>query len=369
VKSRKRSVRVRTRKFYAGTYQVPDRAGGLPFNIMRKCPGAKLPRGSQETPQFRAAYFAALAGKPVVEMMPAKRKVRDGTWGAMMIAHEHSNDYAILVKKDDRQRAFKEIREEMHLGDVLVAQTDFVLVAEYIDTVKQKTAGWARILRSNLSVLCSVAIARGHINANPIREIKRPELANIDGLHDWTEPEIAQYEAHHLAGTMARYALDVGLETGLRLSDMHRVGDQHVDADGLVNLIPWKTRKLGERARVFIPVTDKLRMSAAAMDVVVPIGGKPATATWLVKPSGGAFTADYLGENFAKWIDEAKLPKHCTPHGLRKAFVRRHIDAGESPEDVAVMTGHQDLALVMFYARKRNQRLAALRVKARQKAA
>jgi len=348
---------------------VPDRHGGQPFNYFRR-KGHKdvpLPRGNQRTPEFLAAYRVAITGTPLPNVVRKEldRSCRAGSWNAMIAAYMATDEYRRLVKKDDRLRAFKVMREDMKLGDALVAETDFVVVGQYIDKVKQKTPGWARGLRTTLSLLCAQAILHKLLTANPIREIPRPVLANVDGIHDWTDDEIAKYEKHHKTGTMARRALDIGVETGLRLSDLHRVGDEHVDGDGLISLIPWKTRRLGERARVFIPVTDKLTASAAAMTVVVPINGKRQDhRRWLSTVTGKPFSADYLGECFAKWIDEAGLPAHCTAHGLRKSFVRRMINAGHSVTDVAAMTGHQDLALVMFYARQRDQRLAGLRVKA-----
>jgi integrase len=340
-------------------WQIPDRHGGKPFNYLRVTgqPKVPLPRGNQLTPEFRAAYCAALAG---TAPPPPRRKdhqpFRDGSVDAMIAAYQATDDYARLVRQDAKLRAFERIREKMHLGDCLVAQTDWVLVAQHIDKLGKTHPGAARELRTAFSLICQQAVKHRLISANPIREIVRPKLKNVDGLHDWTELEIAAYKRQHKPGTLARYALDVLLETGLRVSDAARVGDQHVIDDNTITLIPQKTKKLGERARVYIPIFDELRASRDAMTVV----GKDR---WLVTLTGKRFTAAYLGDCLAQWIDEAGLQACCTPHGLRKSFVRRKIDAGHSVDDVMVMTGHQDRSLVMFYARQRDKRLAAERVR------
>jgi integrase len=100
---------------------------------------------------------------------------------------------------------------------------------------------------------------------------------------------------------------------------------------------------------VSAPISNELHAAGAATKVV----GKDR---WLVTVTGKPFSASYPGDCLAQWIDEAGLPECCTPHGLRKSFVRRMIDAGHQPSDVAAMTGHQDLELVMFYARQRDKR-------------
>jgi integrase len=163
---------------------------------------------------------------------------------------------------------------------------------------------------------------------------------------------------------MAHRAVMVAVETGLRVSDLCRVGDGDVDRDGLISLIAHKNRRYGEKARVNVPVSDALAVALAATPTVVPIGARQ----WLWTVTGKAFSDDYLGECISGWAREAGVPGRSV-HGLRKTFVRRMIDAGHHPNDVAAMTGHQDLKLVMFYADKRDKRLSALRVKAASKGA
>jgi integrase len=59
------------------------------------------------------------------------------------------------------------------------------------------------------------------------------------------------------------------------------------------------------------------------------------------------------------WCDAAGL-QECSAHGLRKAIVRRLLQAGATEYQVAAITGHSDLDEIRTYAQDLdNQRLGA----------
>ena len=50
--------------------------------------------------------------------------------------------------------------------------------------------------------------------------------------------------------------------------------------------------------------------------------------TFLVTATGKPYGGNAFSEQFRNWCDAAGLPKHCKPHGLRKAACRRLAEAG-----------------------------------------
>ncbi|MEI9901164.1 MAG: hypothetical protein WDN31_14625 [Hyphomicrobium sp.] len=57
---------------------------------------------------------------------------------------------------------------------------------------------------------------------------KRPCKVSSKGHHTWTSEELEQFEARHPIGTKARLAFGLLIYTGVRRSDVVRLGRQHV---------------------------------------------------------------------------------------------------------------------------------------------
>jgi site-specific recombinase XerD len=84
-----------------------------------------------------------------------------------------------------------------------------------------------------LRQLFNWAIAADHVNSNPANDV--PYLkGSADGFHRWTIEEVKQYKARHKSGTKARLALELLLLTGVRRSDVIRLGRQMVTKDGML---------------------------------------------------------------------------------------------------------------------------------------
>ena len=61
---------------------------------------------------------------------------------------------------------------------------------------------------------------------NPARDVGRLRSNNPDGIRAWSDSDAARYEARHPIGTKARLAFDLLLYTGVRRSDVVRLGPQ-----------------------------------------------------------------------------------------------------------------------------------------------
>lgn len=68
-------------------------------------------------------------------------------------------------------------------------------------------------------------------DSNPAREVELLLSNNPDGFKPWTEEDVQKYEARHPVGTKARLALDLFLYTGVRISDVVRLG-RGMERDG-----------------------------------------------------------------------------------------------------------------------------------------
>ncbi len=146
------------------------------------------------------------------------------------------------------------------------------------------------------------------LEANPARDIGKLKSNNPDGFHTWAADEVNRYEARHPVGTTPRLALALLLFTGVRRSDVVRLGPQ-MEKNGFVCFIEAKGRENAPKHRE-LPILPELR---AVLDAT-PSGH----LSYLVTVYGKPFTANGFGNRFRKWCDEVGLP-HCSAHGLRKA--------------------------------------------------
>jgi integrase len=151
------------------------------------------------------------------------------------------------------------------------------------------------------------ALKEKHIATNPARDVPRIKNAST-GYHSWTPEEIERFEQAHPVGSKPRLALALLVCTGVRRSDVVRLGKQHA-RDGWLRFKQHKNRNL-HPLEVEIPILPELQRVIDAS----PTGD----LTFLVTAYGRPFTAAGFGIRFREWCNKAGLP-HCTAHGLRKA--------------------------------------------------
>src|SRR5262245_353208 len=87
--------------------------------------------------------------------------------------------------------------------------------------VNQKN--WIKTFR----LLYKHAISVGLAESEPSQGYKLPKIVMMP-YKRWEDADIAQFEAHHPLGTKARLALALLRYTGLRKSDIVRLGPQHI---------------------------------------------------------------------------------------------------------------------------------------------
>jgi integrase len=150
------------------------------------------------------------------------------------------------------------------------------------------------------------ALAEEKVVVNPARDLTVAP-APAGGHHSWTVEEVRQFEERHPIGTKARLALALLLWTGVRRSDLVKLGKQHV-RDGKLRFTQQKNRKVNP-VQTVIPVLPELQQVLDAS----PTGN----LTFLVTASGAPYTVWGFGNWFRDRCVEAGVPGRA--HGLRKA--------------------------------------------------
>jgi integrase len=180
---------------------------------------------------------------------------------------------------------------------------------------------------------------QGMIDTNPAVGL-RGYKSRGEGYHTWTETEVAQFQATHPVGTTARLAFVLALYTAQRVSDVVRMGWQHVKGDR----IAVRQKKANK------PLLIKMHPELVRVLASVPKGN----LTFLVTERGAPFTPAGLPNWFGKRCREAGL-RQCSAHGLRKLAATRLANAGASTDHIKARTGHETSKEVERYTRAADQ--------------
>ena len=185
---------------------------------------------------------------------------------------------------------------------------------------------------------------------NPARQV--PYLSSgSDGFHTWTVEEVQTFEAAHPIGTKARLAMGLLLYTGVRRSDVVRLG-RSMERNGELHFTETKGRNTKTRGRAAgpkhraLPILPELRAILDASSL--------GQTTYLVTEFNRPFTANGFGNRFRKWCDEAGLT-HCSAHGLRKAGATIAAENGATEHMLMAIYGWASPKQAALYTRKVNR--------------
>jgi len=291
---------------------------------------------------FMRQYAAALQGaQPQPSTIGASRTL-PGSINALVVSYYGSPDFRGLKASTAtvRKNIIERFRREH--GNKPVARLERKHIKDIIG-VKSETPQAANHLLKVVRLLLNYAVEIGMIARNPALGMKG-YASRGEGFHTWSEAEVAQFEAAYPIGTKERLAFALAIYTGQRISDVVKMGWQHVK-DGWIAVRQEKTD-----TPLMIPMHPELvRMLAA-----VPRNN----LTFLVTDRGATFTAARLSNWFGKRCRKAGLAG--TAHGLRKTAATRLANAGCSTDQIKAITGHRTTKEVERYTRAADQaRLAA----------
>jgi integrase len=317
-----------------------DRHGKMRYRFRRKGFANYQFKSALGTEGFRIEYAACLtvaATKPTsIVISPAI----PGTINDLIIRYYGTPSWRGM--QPSSQRTYRGIIERFRKahGDKPVAAVE----ARHLDAILGKMAdkpAAANNLRKVLKRLFSYAVKSG---MRPHRDNPADLTDSFkmrgEGFHTWTETEIQQFESYFEIRTKARLAMALMLHTGLRRSDVVRLGPQHVQ-NGRIRITQTKTG-----APVTIPINSELRAT---------IDANPSDSlVFLVTQFGKPFTSNGFGNWFRDRCNEAGLPQ-CSAHGLRKAMSRRLAEAGVTNLQGRAVTGHKTDRMFEHYAAEANK--------------
>jgi hypothetical protein len=267
--------------------------------------------GTPWSEDFMRDYAAALEGlKPTTGTIGAER-TKPGTINALIVSY-----YALVFPtlEPSTQRMRRNILERFRRehGDRPVDRIEHEHVAAII-AAKANTPEAGNNLRKVLRHLFEHAVAIRMIKANPAQYVKKFKSTG-DGIHTWSEDEVARFIKCHPLGTKAHLALMLMLYTGQRgRSDAARTGWQHVSGKGGDKIT---VRQKKTDTPLLIPIPPALMQALEALP--------RSNMTFLVTERGAPFT----GPGFGNWFRD-QWSAQARSHAARRSRMLRARDHGD----------------------------------------
>jgi integrase len=275
-------------------------------------------RGEYGTPEFQAAYDAAITGKPAT----ASSKFNSQTLGWLIERYRESDAWGELSYATRRQREGILRNATATAGKEPLSRIDQKAIR---DGIKRRKGPNAK--RHFLQTMRGLFQWAGSdeeklIDHDPTTGITA-ERPRTDGHHVWTDDECAAFEKRWSLGTRERLAFDLLLYTGLRRGDAVRLGRPHVKK-GVATI---RTEKTGQV--VSIPILPPLRESIDA----APTG----ELTYIAGKKGRPMKKESFGNWFREACEKAGVPGSA--HGLRKCGATRAANNGATEAQLEALYG------------------------------
>jgi integrase len=220
------------------------------------------------SPEFMAQYALALQGVQAQAPEVGAQRTIPGTINALVAAYlDPRSSSPFKTGAAETQRTRRNILEnfrETH-GEKPLFRTDnsgrrtMLLTREHMQRLVNEKASTPFAQRNFLNTLRAMfrwAVKEGRIPDDPTFGVTR-EKVKTTGYRTWSEDHIARLVTKHPIGTKARLAFALVLYTGLRRSDVVKIGEPNIH-DGVLTIDQGKTEG-GEEAHLEIPVHPKLR--------------------------------------------------------------------------------------------------------------
>jgi len=179
------------------------------------------------------------------------------------------------------------------------------------------------------------------IETNPGRDLRPLPPKRVGGFPVWKPEDIDKFEQRYQVGTKARLALDLLRYTGVRRSDVVRLGPQHVKK-GALAFTTYKGRKK-RPVQVHLQIGPQLRESIER----TPTG----EMVFLVTEHGKSYTHGGYGNWFARQCRLAGIEDRSS-HGLRKAAATLAAERGATAHELKAMFGWLTLKQAERYTRE-----------------
>lgn len=313
-----------------------DRSGGWVFYFrVGKGKRTRLPAPNDRN--FMQAYEAALRGTPFENN--EREKHNSISW--LMARYMESAAWENLEPATRKQRGniFWNIKEKPDGKGGKIGDKPFSVITETAIRAgmedRAKTPAAANNYLKSMSSLCKWAVKNGHMKANPAEGVERFKIGG-DGFPVWEIEDVRAFCIKWPVGTKQRLALELALHTGLRRSDLVRIGKQHIKD----NVLAITTQKTGARVTVELPqrVFDIIEATATGeLHLLVTDYGKP-------------FSVAGFGNWFGCAARDAGIEKNT--HGLRKLSATLAANGGATAHELMSQYGWSNSKQAEVYTRQ-----------------
>ena len=338
-------------------YEDLDRHGNVRVYFWRKGEKKVRIREPLGSAAFIARYQELINGGVQPGAPASCGKPSVGTWRWLCVRYFVSKKFGALdgSTKTTRRRILESTFSEPIFTGATETFANFPL--------GRMTAKSIRVLRDRKSTLPEAANGRlksvravfawaleeevEHVTFNPARDVTRIRNAS-SGYHSWTPEEVERFENCHPIGTTPRLAIALLAYTGVRRSDVVRLGKQHVRQGWLL----FRQHKNRNRhpVKTEIPILPELQRVIDA--------SRTGDLTFLVSAYGKPYTAAGFGIRMREWCNRAGLP-HCTAHGVRKAGAALAAENGATTQQLMAIFGWETMQEAERYTRAASRKKMA----------
>lgn len=336
---------------YKHLVEDTDRHGNVRVYFRRKGQPKVRITAAPGTPEFEREYLLAFNRQPLPETAtPAAPD--NGTLRWLCARYFASAVYQELgpATRKARRVILEAICERV--GDVLVKEWEPRHVATLRDRRASSPAAANAIVKSLRQLFAWASSPEyGFMFGNPAAKVTYLGSRNPDGWRAWTEADYNKFTAVYRVGTKERLAVDLLLYTGVRRSDVIRLGPQ-MERDGHLIFSEMKGRAR-VRKEHRLPILPALRESIDA----TPTGA----LAYLTDSYGNPW---HRPKSFSQWFDRvcrnAGIGKGLSAHGLRKLGAQLCVERGATEHQLMALYGWTSPKQAAHYTRRADrQRLEA----------
>jgi integrase len=353
-------------RIYRYLVEDVDRHGKVRIYFRRKGQPKVLLTEKPGTPQFESEYQRAFRGElelqPVIQHTPASPESL--RW--LCEQYYASAKFKSLAPstQTDRIRILEAVCKQ-RIGGRSAGDLPYGLMEpRHIAKLRDEKAGLAEAANKRVKVLRQLFAwaclpEYGYATKNPARDVTKLPSSNPEGIRAWTDADAARYEARHPIGTKARLAFDLLLYTGVRRSDVVKLGPQmerwFTDTlpDGrtvqIQKLLFTETKGGSRIVKTHeLPILPPLRRSIDATKQQI------GHLVYLVTAYGKPHSVKGFGNWFKDRCREGGI-KDLSAHGLRKLGAQRCAEAGATEHQLMALFGWTSPQQAAVYTKKANR--------------
>lgn len=205
---------------------------------------------------------------------------------------------------------------------------------------------------------CRFLCRRGVLSANPADGLRAPRQEKRLP-HFLAEDALARLlttpPADTPLGVRDRAILETLYSAGLRVSELTGLNVDDVDFDSGLATVRGKGKR--ERLALLGPqALDALKAWLRQRDAMLGGRARNQAAVFLNK-NGSRLTSRSVGRLLEKYLAQAGLDPHTSPHSIRHSFATHLLDRGADIRSVQELLGHRSLATTQVYTHVTTTRL------------